>query len=76
MNEKMLDGKQILWMESASPPAIWQKNVTLGASLSLIRGLKVIPMTHYDVLSLLFKFLNLILYLKNFEFSSFNHCNF
>ena len=39
-------------------------NVTLGASLSLVRGLYLISMTHYDVLSLLFKLLNLIFYLK------------
>ena len=39
-----------------------QINVTLGASLSLVRGLYMISMTRYDVLSLLFKLLNLILY--------------
>ena len=32
--------------------------------MSLVRGLYLISMTHYDVLSLLFKLLNLILYLK------------
>ena len=41
-----------------------QNNVTLGDSLSLVRGLYLISMTHYDVLSLLFKILNLILYLE------------
>ena len=41
-----------------------QNNVTLGASWSLVRGLYLISLTHYDVLSLLFKLLNLILYLK------------
>ena len=40
-----------------------QNNVTLGA-LSLERGLYLISMTHYDVLSSLFKLLNFILYLK------------
>ena len=40
------------------------KHVTLGASLSLVRGHYLISMTHYDVLFLLFKLLNLILYLK------------
>ena len=38
--------------------------MTLGASLSLVRGLYLISMTHYDVLSLLFKLLNLNLYFK------------
>ena len=37
-------------------------------------------MTHYDVLSLLFKLLNLIFIFENIEFSSllfsFEHCNF
>ena len=51
-------------MTSASPPAFRQNNVTLGASLSLVRGLYLISMTHYDVLPLLFKLLNLILYQK------------
>ena len=42
-----------------------QNNVTLGASLSLVRGLSLISRTHYDVhRSLLFKLLNLILYSK------------
>ena len=41
-----------------------QNNVTLGASLSPVRGLYPLLMAHYDVLSLLFKLLNLILYLK------------
>ena len=41
-----------------------QNNVTTWASLSLVRGLYIISMTHYDVLSLLFKLLNLILYLR------------
>ena len=80
MDEKRPDGQQILWMTSTSPPAFRQNNVTLGASLSLVRGLYLISMTHYDVLSLLFKLLNLILYFKNIEFSSllfsFEHCNF
>ena len=39
-------------------------NVTLEASLSLVLGLYLIPMTHYDVLSMSFKILNLILYLE------------
>ena len=64
MDEKRPDGQQILWMMLASPPSFQQNNVTLGASLSLVRGLYLISMTHYDVLSLLFKLLNLILYLK------------
>ena len=41
-----------------------QNNVTLGASLSLVRGIYLISMTHYGVLSLIFKILNLILYFK------------
>ena len=64
MDEKRPDEQQSIWMTSASPPTFWQNNVTLGASLSLVRGLYLISMTHYDVLSLLFKLLNLILYLK------------
>ena len=38
--------------------------MTLGASLSLVRGLYMISMTRYDVPSLFFKLLNLILYFK------------
>ena len=53
-----------LWVTSASPPTFWKNNVTLGASLSLVRGHYMISMTHYDLLSMLFKLLNLILYLK------------
>ena len=45
-----------------------KNNVTLGASLSLVRGLYLILMTHYDVLSLLFKLLNVIVYLKILNF--------
>ena len=57
--------KQILWMTpSASSPAFRQNNVTLETFVSLVRGLYLISMTHYDVLSLLFKLLNLNLYLK------------
>ena len=67
MDEKRLDGQQILWMTSASLPAFRQNNVTLGASLSLVRGLYLISMTHYDVLSLLFKLLNLNIYFKIFN---------
>ena len=51
-------------MPSAFPPAFRQINVILGASLPLLRGLNLILMTNYDMLSLLFKRLNLILYLK------------
>ena len=80
MVEKRPDGHQVLWMTSASPPVFQQNNVTLGASLSLVRGLYLILLTHYDVLSFLFKLLNLNLYLRNIEFSallfSFEHCNF
>ena len=64
MDEKRPDGQKILWMTSASPPAFRQNNVTLGAFVSLVRGLYLILMAHYDVLSLLFKLLKLILYLK------------
>ena len=59
-----MDGQQILWMTSASPPAFWENDVTLGASLSLVRGINLISMTHYERLSLLLKLLNLILYSK------------
>ena len=45
-------------------------NVTSGASLSLVRGLYLFSTTHSDVLSLLFKLLNLISYLKTLKFSS------
>ena len=41
--------------------------MTLGASLSLLRGLYLISMTYYDVLSLLYELLNLILYLKTLQ---------
>ena len=58
-----MDNK-FLRMTSASPPAFRQNNVTLGASLSPVRGLYLFSMTRYDVLSLLFKLLDLILYLK------------
>ena len=64
MDEKRPDGQINLWMTSISLPAFRQNNVTLGASVSLVRGLYQISMTHYDVLSVLFKLLNLILYLK------------
>ena len=64
MNEKRPDEQQILWMTSACPPAFQQNIVTLGASLSLVSGLHLVSMTHYDVLSLFFKLLNLILYFK------------
>ena len=39
----------------ASLPDFRQNNVTLGASLSLVRGLYLVSMTHYDVLSLFFQ---------------------
>ena len=62
---KRPNGQQILWMPSASSPTFRQTNVTIEASLSLVRGLSLISMTNlYDVLSLLFKLLNFILYLK------------
>ena len=38
--------------------------MTLGASLSIVTCLCLISMTYYDVLSLLFKLLKLILYFK------------
>ena len=41
-----------------------QNSVTLGAPLSLVRGLHLISMTRYDELSLLFKLLSLSIYLK------------
>ena len=40
------------------------KQYDIRSFLSLVRGLYLNLMTHYDVLSLLFKLLNLILYLK------------
>ena len=64
----------------ASLPDFRQNNVTLGASLSLVRGLYLVSMTHYDVLSLFSKLLSLILNVKKIEFSSllfsFEHCSF
>ena len=72
--------KKNLWMTSASPPAFRQNNVTLEAFASLVRGLYLISMTRYDVLSLLFKLLNSIFIFKYIEFSSllisFEHWNF
>ena len=47
--------------------------------MSLVRGLYLISMIHYDVLSLLFKLLKFDFIFKNIEFSSslisFEHCN-
>ena len=46
----------------------------------LVRGLYLISMTHYDVLSLLFKLLKFDFIFKNIEFSpllfSYTHCKF
>ena len=55
-------------MTSTSPPPFGQPSVTLGASLSLVRGLYLILITRFDVLSLLFKLLNVILYSKTLIF--------
>ena len=57
-------------MTSASPPAFWQNSVTLGAYVSLVRGLYMISMTHYDVLSLIFKLFEFDFIFKSIEFSS------
>ena len=46
------------------------KQCDIRTSLSLVRGLHLISMTLHDVLSLLFKLLNLILPLKNIGLSS------
>ena len=58
MDENWLDGQQILWMTLASPSTFRQNNVIIEASLSLVRGLYLISMIHYDVLLLLFTILN------------------
>ena len=47
--------------------------MTSRASLSLVRGLYLISMTHYDVLSLLFELFNLVLHLKTLNS---HHCYF
>ena len=54
-------------MTSASPPAFRQNNVTSWAPLSRVMGLYPFSMAHYDVLSLLFKLLILIWYLKTWN---------
>ena len=51
MDKKGRIDQKNLWMTLESPPTLWQNNVTLGTSLSLVKGLYLISMTHYDMLS-------------------------
>ena len=54
--------------------------MTLGASLSLVRGLYLISVTHYDVLYLVIQAFEFDFIFKNTEFPSllfsFEHCHF
>ena len=74
-----MDGQQFLWMTSASPSTFRQNNVTLGASLSLVRGHYLINDTlcYAIFVNQAFEFSYKF---KNIEFLSlllsFEHCKF